>query len=140
MLLFNFADRWKAGKGIDSDEIVNFLVGSMSDLFFADLDDGIADPVAAVLVRCRPRAPSMCTDFFAARPASMNHTAWGRSRKKNGRVNNELSAYNVFRSAIEGGRATVWNVERAYRAGRGRGCRELRARFAHRHGVVEGLK
>jgi len=44
--------------------------------------------VAAVLVRCRPRAPSMCTDFFAARPSAFNHSAWGRSRKKNGRINN----------------------------------------------------
>ena len=44
--------------------------------------------VDAVLVRCRPRAPSICTDFFAARPSAMNHSAWGRSRKKNGRVNN----------------------------------------------------
>ena len=59
--------------------------------------------VDAVLVRCRPRAPSICTDFFAARPEAFNHSAWGRSRKKNGRVNNELSAYHVFRSAIEGG-------------------------------------
>ena len=40
------------------------------------------------IVRCRPRAPSMCTDFFAARPAAFNHSAWGRSRKKNGRINN----------------------------------------------------
>ena len=67
--------------------------------------------VDAVLVRCRPRAPSICTDFFAARPSAMNHSAWGRSRKKNGRVNNELSAFHVFRSVIEGGTATVWNVE-----------------------------
>ena len=44
--------------------------------------------VDAVLVRCRPRAPSICTDFFAARPSAMNHSAWGRSRKKNGRINN----------------------------------------------------
>ena len=44
--------------------------------------------VDAVLVRCRPRAPSICTDFFAARPAAYNHTAWGLSRKKNGRINN----------------------------------------------------
>ena len=44
--------------------------------------------VDAVLVRCRPRAPSMCTDFFAARPEAFNHSAWGRSRKKNGRINN----------------------------------------------------
>ena len=44
--------------------------------------------VDAVLVRCRPRAPSICTDFFAARPEAFNHSAWGRSRKKNGRVNN----------------------------------------------------
>ena len=44
--------------------------------------------VDAVLVRCRPRAPSICTDFFAARPTAFNHTAWGRSRKKNGRINN----------------------------------------------------
>jgi hypothetical protein len=29
----------------------------------------------------------------------------------------------VFRGAIEGGTTTVWNVERAYRTGRGRGCR-----------------
>jgi len=40
-----------------------------------------------------------------------------------GRWTQELSAYNVFRAAIAGGRATVWNVERAYRTGRGRGCR-----------------
>ena len=44
--------------------------------------------VDAVLVRCRPRAPSICTDFFAARPSATNHSAWGRSRKKNGRINN----------------------------------------------------
>ena len=62
--------------------------------------------------------PSICID---PPPQSSNSSL--RSRKKNGRVNNELSAYNVFRGAIDGGRATVWNVERAYRAGRGRGCR-----------------
>ena len=91
--------------------------------------------VDAVLVRCRPRAPSICTDFFAARPAAFNHSAWGRSRKKNGRVNNELSAYNVFRSAIEGGRATVWNVERAFRTGRGRGCRVGGRGIYHDHAL-----
>ena len=32
-------------------------------------------------------------------------------------------AVSVVRSVIEGGTATVWNVERAYRTGRGRGCR-----------------
>ncbi len=91
--------------------------------------------VDAVLVRCRPRAPSICTDFFAARPAAFNHSAWGRSRKKNGRVNNELSAYNVFRSVIEGGTATVWNVERAYRTGRGRGCRVGGRGIYHDHAL-----
>ena len=40
-----------------------------------------------------------------------------------GRWTQEFSAYSVFRGAIEGGTATVWNVERAYRTGRGRGCR-----------------
>ena len=91
--------------------------------------------VDAVLVRCRPRAPSICTDFFAARPAAYNHTAWGRSRKKNGRVNNELSAFHVFRSVIEGGTATVWNVERAYRTGRGRGCRVGGRGIYHDHAL-----
>ena len=91
--------------------------------------------VAAVLVRCRPRAPSMCTDFFAARPSAFNHSAWGRSRKKNGRINNELSAYNVFRAAIDGGTATVWNVERAYRTGRGRGCRVGGRGIYHDHAL-----
>ena len=64
-----------------------------------------------------------------------NHSAWGRSRKKNGRVNNELSAYNVFRSVIEGGTATVWNVERAYRTGRGRGCRVGGRGIYHDHAL-----
>ena len=91
--------------------------------------------VDAVLVRCRPRAPSICTDFFAARPEAFNHSAWGRSRKKNGRVNNELSAFHVFRSVIEGGTATVWNVERAYRTGRGRGCRVGGRGIYHDHAL-----
>ena len=33
------------------------------------------------------------------------------------------SSNSSLRAAIAGGRATVWNVERAYRTGRGRGCR-----------------
>jgi hypothetical protein len=65
----------------------------------------------------------------------MNHSAWGRSRKKNGRVNNELSAFHVFRSVIEGGTATVWNVERAYRTGRGRGCRVGGRGIYHDHAL-----
>ena len=91
--------------------------------------------VAAVLVRCRPRAPSICTDFFAARPSAFNHSAWGLSHKRNGRVNNELSAFHIFRGAIEGGGATVWNVDRAFRTVRGRGCRVGGRGIYHDHAL-----
>ena len=36
---------------------------------------------------------------------------------------------------IEGGTATVWNVERAYRAGRGRGCRVGGRGIYHDHAL-----
>ena len=52
-----------------------------------------------------------------------------------GRWTQELSAYNVFRGAIEGGTATVWNVERAYRTGRGRGCRVGGRGIYHDHAL-----
>jgi hypothetical protein len=52
-----------------------------------------------------------------------------------GRWTQELSAYNVFRAAIDGGRATVWNVERAYRTGRGRGCRVGGRGIYHDHAL-----
>ena len=44
-------------------------------------------------------------------------------------------ADNVFRSVIEGGTATVWNVERAYRTGRGRGCRVGGRGIYHDHAL-----
>ena len=37
--------------------------------------------------------------------------------------------------AVEGGRATVWNVERAYRTGRGRGCRVGGRGIYHDHAL-----
>jgi len=52
-----------------------------------------------------------------------------------GRWTQELSAYNVFRGAIEGGTTTVWNVERAYRTGRGRGCRVGGRGIYHDHAL-----
>ena len=52
-----------------------------------------------------------------------------------GRWTQELSAFNVFRAAIDGGRATIWNVERAYRTGRGRGCRVGGRGIYHDHAL-----
>ena len=88
----------------------------------------------AVLVRCRPHAPSICTDFFAARPSAFNQTAWGTAskRKTPHLMNNELSAYQVFRRAIESGAAKVWNVEKAHRV---RGCRTWSHGVFHDHAL-----
>ena len=83
--------------------------------------------VDAVLVRCRPRAPSICTDFFAARPSAMNHSAWGRSRKKNGRVNN-------VPTQRPGVRASTCSVDRWRRAHRSMDAGALRVqRIPGRH-------
>ena len=77
----------------------------------------------AVLERCCPRDnerlqahDAICTDFFAARPRAMNDSAWLAGPRLHGRVHNEWAAALVFRAAIEGGRATVWYVEAAYRS------------------------
>ena len=77
----------------------------------------------AVLERCCPRDnerlqahDAICTDFFAARPSEMNHSAWLAGPRLHGRVHNEWAAALVFRDAVEGGRATVWDVEEAYRS------------------------
>ena len=78
----------------------------------------------AVLERCCPRNtshPAICTDFFAARPTAMNHSAWAHGPRLLGRrVHNEWAAALVFQSAIESGRATVWEIDDAYRTS---GCR-----------------
>ena len=80
--------------------------------------------VAAVLERCCPRNtsyPAICTDFFAARPAAMNHSAWAHGPRLLGRrVHNEWAAALVFRQAVDDGTATVWDIEDAYRTS---GCR-----------------
>ena len=77
----------------------------------------------AVLERCCPRDnerlqahDAICTDFFAARPRAMNHTAWIAGPRLHGRVHNEWAAALVFRAAIDRGRATVWDVAEAYRS------------------------
>ena len=78
----------------------------------------------AVLERCCPRNtshPAICTDFFAARPAAMNHSAWAHGPRLLGRrVHNEWAAALVFQGAIESGQATVWDIDDAYRTS---GCR-----------------
>ncbi len=80
--------------------------------------------VVAVLERCCPRNtsyPAICTDFFAARPAAMNHSAWAHGPRLLGRrVHNEWAAALVFQGAIESGQATVWDIDDAYRTS---GCR-----------------
>ena len=77
----------------------------------------------AVLERCCPRDnerlqahDAICTDFFAARPRAMNDSAWLAGPRLHGRVHNEWAAALVFRAAIDRGRATVWDVEEAYRS------------------------
>ena len=47
------------------------------------------------------------TDFFAAKPAAMDHTHWGRGVHMR-KINAEASANLVFQNAIEAGRATLW--------------------------------
>ena len=46
----------------------------------------------------------------------MNHSAWLAGPRLHGRVHNEWAAALVFRAAIKRGRATVWDVEEAYRS------------------------
>ena len=46
----------------------------------------------------------------------MNHSAWLAGPRLHGRVHNEWAAALVFRDAIDRGRATVWDVEEAYRS------------------------
>ena len=70
------------------------------------------------------------TDFFAARPAAMDHAQWGRGVHMR-KINAEASANLVFQKAIEGGKATLWY-------GASGACRiigDLRAGTANR-GVV----
>ena len=78
----------------------------------------------AVLERCCPRNtshPAICTDFFAARPHVMNHSAWAHGPRLLGRrVHNEWAAALVFRQAVDDGTATVWDIDDAYRTS---GCR-----------------
>ena len=51
----------------------------------------------------------------------MNHSLWARGPRLLGRrVHNEWAAALVFQVAIESGRATVWEIEDAYRTS---GCR-----------------
>ena len=47
--LANFADRWKEQKRVDADEISNFLVMTLDDLFNADVEFGVVFPVGRVL-------------------------------------------------------------------------------------------
>ena len=47
------------------------------------------------------------TDFFASRPAAMDHAHWGRGVHMR-KVNAEASANLVFQRTIEAGRATLW--------------------------------
>ena len=79
---------------------------------------------SAVLERCCPRNtshPAICTDFFAARPAAMNHSLWAHGPRLLGRrVHNEWAAALVFQGAMDSGRATVWEIEDTYRTS---GCR-----------------
>ena len=51
----------------------------------------------------------------------MNHSAWAHGPRLLGRrVHNEWAAALVFQGAIESGRATVWDIDDAYRTS---GCR-----------------
>ena len=64
---------------------------------------------------------AICTDFFAARPRAMNHSAWAHGPRLLGRrVHNEWAAALVFRQAVDDGTAAVWDIEDAYRTS---GCR-----------------
>ena len=47
------------------------------------------------------------TDFFASRPAAMDHAHWGRGVHMR-KTNAEASANLVFQKAIEAGKATLW--------------------------------
>jgi hypothetical protein len=104
-----------------------WIVRTNPDVRFEDtrfLAARMIEPKVAVLERCCPRNtshPAICTDFFAARPAAMNHSAWAHGPRLLGRrVHNEWAAALVFQGAIESGRATVWDIDDAYRTS---GCR-----------------
>ena len=98
-----------------------WIVRANPDVRFEDTSFLAADMQrsTAVLERCCPRNtshPAICTDFFAARPRAMNHSAWLAGPRLHGRVHNEWAAALVFRAAIDRGRATVWDVGEAYRS------------------------
>ena len=62
----------------------------------------------AVLYTCHTMGKeNVHTDFFASRPAAMDHAHWGRGSHMR-KVNAEASANLVFQNAIEAGRATLW--------------------------------
>ena len=89
---------------------------------------------AAVLYTCHTMGKeNVHTDFFAAKPAAMDHAHWGRGVHMR-KVNAEASANLVFQRTIEAGRATLWyGAAGAYRGNiatpnaRGRGQERHRA-------------
>ena len=102
-----------------------WIIRANADVRFEDASflEAAMRTSTAVLERCCPRDnerlqahDAICTDFFAARPRAMNHSAWLAGPRLHGRVHNEWAAALVFRDAIDRGRATVWDVEEAYRS------------------------
>ena len=62
----------------------------------------------AVLFTCATMGKNnVHTDFFAARPAAMDHAQWGRGVHMR-KINAEASTNLVFQQAIEAGKATLW--------------------------------
>ena len=102
-----------------------WIIRANADVRFEDASflEAAMRTSTAVLERCCPRDnerlqahDAICTDFFAARPRAMNHSAWLAGPRLHGRVHNEWAAALVFRDAIDRGRATVWDVAEAYRS------------------------
>ena len=102
-----------------------WIIRANADVRFEDASflEAAMRSSTAVLERCCPRDnerlqahDAICTDFFAARPRAMNHTAWLAGPRLHGRVHNEWAAALVFRQAVDDGTATVWDIEDAYRS------------------------
>ena len=87
-----------------------WVVRANPDVLVVDhraLAAALAPPTAAYLYTCWSDGVTLVnTDFFAARPAAMTASWWGRGLHL-GKINSEASAVQVFRSAIENGTAVL---------------------------------
>ena len=71
------------------------------------LESGMKTSDAVVFTCHTMGKENIHTDFFAAKPAAMDHTHWGRGVHMR-KINAEASANLVFQRTIEDGKATLW--------------------------------